>query len=173
MPTYVALLRGINVSGRNKIAMSDLRTAFEALGHADVRTYIQSGNVVFAATANATAGLEPAIEKGIATAFGLDVAVLVRTRAELATVLKRNPFGAEAYVTFLDVAPSRARVAELDPAQYAPDEFAVHGREVFVRCPNGYGRTKINNSFFERKLAAKATTRNWKTVTTLYERTAG
>jgi uncharacterized protein (DUF1697 family) len=161
------------VTGRNKIAMSDLRTCFEALGHTDVRTYIQSGNVVFAAKAVATARLESAIENGITKAFGLDVGVLVRTRAELATVLKRNPFGAEAYVTFLDAVPARARVAALDPAPYAADEFTVHGREVFVRCPNGYGRTKINNAFFERKLAAKATTRNWKTVTTLYEWTAG
>jgi uncharacterized protein (DUF1697 family) len=173
LPTYVALLRGINVSGRNKIAMNDLRAAFETLGHTHVRTYIQSGNVVFAAKAGATARLESAIGKGIATAFGLDVAVLVRTRAELATALKRNPFGADAYVTFLDAVPARARVAGLDPAPYAPDEFAVRGREVFVRCPNGYGRTKINNAFFERKLAAKATTRNWKTVTTLFDWSAG
>ena len=149
--------------------MRDLRTCVEALGHADVRTYIQSGNVVFAAKAAATARLQSAIEKGIAASFGLDVAVLVRTRVELATVVKRNPFGAETYVTFLNAAPPPARVAVLDPAPYAPDEFAVHGREVFVRCPNGYGRTKINNAFFERKLGINATTRNWKTVTTLYE----
>jgi uncharacterized protein (DUF1697 family) len=173
LPTYVALLRGINVTGRNKIAMSDLRTCFEELGHADVRTYIQSGNVVFTAKAGAPARLGPAIEKGITAGFGHDVAVILRTRAELAAVLKRNPFGADAYVTFLDAAPARALVAAIDPAAYAPDEFAVRGREVFVRCPNGYGRTKINNTFFERKLATRATTRNWKTVTTLYEWTAG
>jgi uncharacterized protein (DUF1697 family) len=169
LPTYVALLRGINVSGRNKIAMGDLRDLFETLGHTDVRTYIQSGNVVFAAKAETPPRVQAAIEKRIADAFGLDVGVLVRTRGELATVLKRNPFGADAYVTFLDHVPGRALVTAIDPAPFAPDEFTVHGREVFVRCPNGYGRTKINNTFFERKLAAKATTRNWKTVTTLYE----
>jgi uncharacterized protein (DUF1697 family) len=172
LPTYVALLRGINVSGRNKIAMSELRACFESLGHTHVRTYVQSGNVVFSARTGA-ARLAPAIENGIAASFGLDVAVLVRTHAELATVTKRNPFGADAYVTFLDAVPARARVKAIDAAAYAPDEFAVHGREVFVRCPNGYGRTKINNTFFERKLATRATTRNWKTVTTLYEWTAG
>jgi uncharacterized protein (DUF1697 family) len=169
LPTYVALLRGINVSGRRKIAMSDLRTMFGALGHVDVRTYIQSGNVVFTAKPGPPARVRSAIEQRIAHDHGFDVAVLLRTRAELATTLKRNPFGAEAYVTFLDEAPPRARIAAIDPAAYAPDEFAVHGREVFVRCPNGYGRTKINNAFFERKLATAATTRNWKTVTTLYE----
>lgn len=161
------------MSGRNKIAMSDLRTGFETLGHTEVRTYIQSGNVVFAAKRGTAARLQSAIEKSIATNFELDVTVLVRTRAELAAVLERNPFGTEAYVTFLDAVPARARVAALDPAPYAPDEFTVHGREVFVRCPNGYGRTKINNAFFERKLAAKATTRNWKTVTTLYDWSGG
>jgi len=169
LAAYVALLRGINVTGRNKIAMSELRPCFEALGHTDVRTYIQSGNVVFATKAGAPDRIGAAIEKSITATFGLDIAVLVRTRAELATVLKHNPFGPEAYVTFLDTVPARARVAALDPAAFAPDEFAVHGREVFVRCPNGYGRTKINNTFFERKLGVRATTRNWKTVTTLSE----
>ena len=99
--------------------------------------------------------------------------MLLRTPAELAAVVKRNPFGADAYVTFLDDAPDRSSVAAIDPAPFAPDEFTVHGREVFVRCPNGYGRTKINNTFFERKLATKATTRNWKTVTTLLDWATG
>jgi uncharacterized protein (DUF1697 family) len=169
LPTYVALLRGINVSGRNKIAMSDLRDLFETLGHADVRTYIQSGNVVFGAKTGSPAGVRSAIEKRIADNFGLGVTVLLRTRAELAMVLKHNPFGAEAHVTFLDDVPDRVRVAAIDASKYAPDALAVHGREVFVRCPNGYGRTKIHNTFFERALATRATTRNWKTVTKLAE----
>ena len=169
MPTYIALLRGVNVGKGRKVPMHDLRALFDSLGHADVRTYIQSGNVVFTTTARTPARVRSAIEQGIGRDFGLDVAVLLRTRADLAKVLERNPFGAEAYITFLDDLPDRKRVAALDPAPYSPDEFVVHGREVFVRCPNGYGRTKINNTFFERKLATKATTRNWKTVTTLHE----
>ena len=76
-------------------------------------------------------------------------------------------------MTFLDDLPDKKRVAALDPAPYRPDEFVVDGRNVFVRCPNGYGRTKINNTFFERALATKATTRNWKTVTTLHEWASG
>jgi uncharacterized protein (DUF1697 family) len=173
VPTYVALLRGINVGGRRKVAMSDLRTSFEALGHTGVRTYIQSGNVVFGAKAGAPARVRSAIEQRLEHDFGFDIAVLLRTASELASARKRNPFGADAYVTFLDDVPRRARLAAIDTTKYAPDEFAAHGREVFVRCPNGYGRTKINNTFFERTLGTKATTRNWKTVTTLYEWAAG
>ena len=173
MPTYIALLRGVNVGTARKVPMNDLRALFDSLGHTDVRTYIQSGNVVFTAKDAAPARVRSAIEQGITRDFGLDVAVLMRKRSDLAKVLERNPFGAEAYITFLDDSPDRKRVAALDPAPYSPDEFVVHGREVFVRCPNGYGRTKINNAFFERKLATRATTRNRKTVTTLHDWAAG
>jgi uncharacterized protein (DUF1697 family) len=168
VPTYVALLRGVNVGGR-KLPMSDLRASFDSLGHTDVRTYIQSGNVVFRAPAGSKAPVRKAIEGAITRDSGLDVTVLLRTRAELASVVKRNPFGDDAYVTFLDDKPDRTRVAAIDPKPFVPDEFVVDSREVFVRCPNGYGRTKINNTFFERKLATKATTRNWNTVTLLLE----
>jgi uncharacterized protein (DUF1697 family) len=173
LPTYIALLRGVNVGTGRKVPMNDLRALFDSLGHTDVRTYIQSGNVVFATKDAAPARVQSAIEQGITRDFGLDVAVLLRKRADVAKVLERNPFGAEAYITFLDDLPDRKLVAALDPAPYSPDEFVVYGREVFVRCPNGYGRTKINNAFFERKLATRATTRNYKTVMTLHDWAAG
>ena len=168
MPTYVALLRGVNVGGR-KLPMADLRATFDAIGHTDVRTYIQSGNVVFHAGGAPADKLRADIEAAIAHDSGLDVTVLMRTPAELTRVLKRNPYGADAYVTFLDDKPTAKQIAAVDPAPYAPDEFTVDGREIFLRCENGYGRTKINNSFFERKLATRATTRNWNTVQILHE----
>jgi uncharacterized protein (DUF1697 family) len=167
MATRIALLRGVNVGGR-KLPMADLREAFEELGHENVRTYIQSGNVVFDAKGSG-ARIRTALERTIDKTFGLDVTVLLRTPAELAKVVSRNPYGADAYVTFLDAVPDRKHVAALDPTRFAPDEFRVIGREVFMRCPNGYGRTKINNTFFEKKLATRATTRNWRTVETLLE----
>jgi uncharacterized protein (DUF1697 family) len=148
--------------------MAGLREVFEQLGHADVRTYIQSGNVVFDA-ADASPRVRTGLEQAIDRAFGLDVTVLLRTPAELAKVATQNPYGPDAYVTFLDGVPDRKRVAALDPSPFAPDEFRVVGQEVYVRCPNGYGRTKINNAFFEKKLATRATTRNWRTVETLLE----
>jgi uncharacterized protein (DUF1697 family) len=169
LPRYVALLRGINVGGRRKVPMSDLRESVEALGYTNVRTYIQSGNVVFTAKTGSAAGVRAAIEQRLEHDFGFDVTVLLRTSKELATTLRNNPFDTDAYVTFLESVPERARIAAIDAARYAPDEFAAHGREVFIRCPNGYGNTKINNALFERALGLRATTRNYKTVKTLAE----
>jgi uncharacterized protein (DUF1697 family) len=168
VPTYIALLRGVNVGGK-KLPMADLRNTFAGLGHTEVRTYIQSGNVVFTAKSGGKDRGRAAIERAIARDSGLDVTVLVRMPAELTSVLQRNPFGTDAYVTFLDTKPTAKQIAAIDPEKFAPDEFVVDGREVFVRCPDGYGRTKINNMFFERKLATKATTRNYKTVKLLEE----
>jgi uncharacterized protein (DUF1697 family) len=169
LPTYIALLRGINVGGARKVPMSDLREMFDTLGHTDVRTYIQSGNVVFAAKTAPPARVRAALERSIEKHFGFAVTVLLRTPAELAAVAKRNPYGVDAYVTFLEVAADAKKAKAIDPAPYLPDEFKIDRAEVFLRCPNGYGNTKINNTFFERKLATKATTRNWKTVATLLE----
>ena len=166
MPAYVALLRGVNVGGR-KVPMQDLRALFADLGHTAVRTYIQSGNVVFATKVRSPAAVRSALVAALERDFGFPVAVLLRSAAELTVVLERNPYGAGAYVTFLDEAPDRKLVAALDPRAFAPDEFEIAGREVYVRCPNGYGRTKINNTYFERKLATRATTRNLNTVTIL------
>jgi len=164
---FIALIRGVNVGGR-KVPMGELRTLFDELGHTDVRTYIQSGNVVFDAKGQ-PARVRSTIEQALQLAFGFEIAVLLRTPAELARVAKRNPFGSDAYVTFLEAAADRKLVGTIDPGTYLPDEFDVDGREVYVRCPNGYGRTKINNTFFERKLSTRATTRNWNTVMLLLE----
>jgi uncharacterized protein (DUF1697 family) len=168
MSTYIALLRGVNVGGR-KLPMADLRATFDALGHRAVRTYIQSGNVVFTTKAASSAKVRAAIEKAIERDSGLDVTVLLRTPAEMSSVLERNPFGADAYVTFLDAKPTAKQVAGIEREKYAPDEFVVDGREVFLCCPNGYGNTKINNALFERKFATRATTRNYNTVKLLEE----
>jgi uncharacterized protein (DUF1697 family) len=173
VPVYVSMLRGINVSGRNRIAMADLRALYERHGHHDVTTYVQSGNVVSRSAARSARAVEQAIGRAIADDLGLDVTVLVRTPAQLAAVLDANPFaeaGADPqtrHVTFLATAPAKAKVGALDGDAFSPDVFRVHGREVFLWCPNGYGRTKINNSWFERKLGVAATTRNWKTTAQL------
>ena len=173
MPVYVSMLRGINVSGRNRIPMAELRVLYERHGHSDVTTYVQSGNVVSRAASRRALAVEQAIGRAIADDLGLDVAVLVRTPAQLATVLDASPFvdaGADPkalHVTFLATAPAKAKVAALDGDAFAPDRFRVHGREAYLWCPDGYGRTKINNTWFERKLGVAATTRNWKTTTQL------
>jgi uncharacterized protein (DUF1697 family) len=170
--TYVALLRGINLGARNKVAMADLRALFAALGATDVATYLQSGNVVFKSTERRS-DLSRAVEERLRRDLGVDVKVLLRTRRDLALVVARNPFGARdpasLHATFLAEKPARGRVGTLDPGRSGPDEFRVVGQTVYLHCPNGYGRSKLSNAYFEKQLGVAATTRNWKTVTALAE----
>jgi uncharacterized protein (DUF1697 family) len=166
------MLRGINVGGHAKLPMAELRATFCDMGHRDARTYIQSGNVVFGASASAAA-LHSAIEERLEERFGLGIKVLLRTSAQLDDVVGHNPLvdgerdPAKLHVTFLGSKPASSRVSGLDPEPFHPNEFEVVGREVYLHCPEGYGRTKLNNSFFERALGVAATTRTWRTVTTL------
>ena len=177
MGAYVAMLRGINVGGKNKIKMPELQALFVGLGHADVVTYIQSGNVVFTSRAKGAPRLASAIEKQIARDFGLEIPVVLRTKAELAKVIAGNPFAnadlAKVHVTFLAQKPPAALVRALDGHSAEPDEFRVVGREIYLHCPKGYGNTKLNNTFWERRLKTAATARNWNTVTKLFELAGG
>jgi uncharacterized protein (DUF1697 family) len=169
---FVALLRAVNLAGRNRVPMAELRGLVEELGGQDVETYVQSGNVVFRSRMSAD-GLAEAIHAELEQRLGLDVAVLVRTSAELAKVVAKNPFASPKvddkalHVAFLARTPTRARVRELDPTFAEPDLLHVAGREVFLLYPNGYGRTRLTNAVLERRLGVAATTRNWRTVTTL------
>jgi uncharacterized protein (DUF1697 family) len=171
---FVALLRAVNI-GSTQVSMAELRTLFAALGAADVTTYVQSGNVVFTSNERDASKLSRAISARIRRDMGHDVTVLLRTKAELAKVVAANPFAKRSadpktlHVTFLADKPDRERVQNIPALMSGDDEFTISGREVFLRCPNGYGRTKLNNTFFEKKLDVAATTRNWKTVQTLLE----
>jgi uncharacterized protein (DUF1697 family) len=179
MTTYVALLRGINVGGRTKVGMDDLRRLFVALGHADVKSYVQSGNVLFSSPVEESSRLADDIQRRIARDLGVTVTVLLRTRDDLAYVVANNPFLsretdlAKLHVTFLADAPDHERVARLDTPSGGPDEFSLAGREVYLHCPRGYGRTKLNNAYLERRLGVAATTRNWNTVTKLCDLASG
>ena len=173
MPTYAALLRGINVGGHNKVPMGDLRALVESLGHTDVTTYIQSGNVVFTSKKNVTPA---ALERVIKNEFGFDITVVLRTRAELQRVVKDNPFARAdlktVHVGFMASKPSPAAVRDLDTDQFAPDEFAIKGTNLYLHLPNGMGRTKLP-PYLDRKLKVPTTVRNWNTVLKLLELTAG
>jgi uncharacterized protein (DUF1697 family) len=171
--TYVALLRGINVGGKNKIAMKALQALFVALGHGEVTTYIQSGNVVFRSASKQASKLGPAIEDEISKTFGLKIGVLVRTPSDFDGVIVGNPFldpgrdTSKLLVMFLDEAPKVGAIADLDPQRSPPDEFVVRGREIYAYCPNGFGRSKLSIDYFERRLKTRATARNWNTVVKL------
>jgi uncharacterized protein (DUF1697 family) len=172
--TYVALLRGINLGAKKRVSMPDLRALFTRLGADDVTTYVQSGNVVFK-SAEGSAKLIGAIERRIRRDLGLTVTVLLRTKPQLAKVVTGNPFAkrvqdpTKLHVTFLAEKPDRSRVRRLDPKHGQPDEFRVVGLEVYLHCPNGYGKSKLTNAYFEKELGVAATTRNWKSVTKLAE----
>jgi uncharacterized protein (DUF1697 family) len=172
--TYVALLRAVNVGGR-RVNMKALRALCEDLGHTDVTTYVQSGNVVLKSDDDSAADVGRELEHAIARDIGLDVTVLIRTSEELAAVLKGNPFvelGADpskVHVTFLADRPDDDALADVDPSPFAPDEFRVLGREIYLHVPAGYGRSNLSNAFWEKRLRLRATTRNWNTVTKLVE----
>jgi uncharacterized protein (DUF1697 family) len=179
-PTYIALLRGINVGGHKIVKMEKLRNALMMLGFEDVKTYIQSGNVVFKAPSRELENLSTRIEETVLREFGFPVPVIVRTAEELGEVLKENQFcrekGVDAsklYVTFLSRLPERTAVKMLDAIPVAPDRFCCSGREIYLHCPNGLGGTKLSFDAFEKVLSVGATTRNWNTVTRLYEMSSG
>ena len=168
MTTHVALLRGVNVGGRSKVSMKELRDLFEDLGYTGVLTYIQSGNVVFDATRPPTS--PAAIEKRIAGVFGFDVAVVLRTPKELARVIERCPYPdpAKVHVMFFNRAPAKAAFATLNAPAFGRDEFAVGRKEVYLHLPTGVGQSKLPAAL-ARQAPPEATLRNWRTVTKLLE----
>ncbi|MFC5452942.1 DUF1697 domain-containing protein [Paenibacillus aestuarii] len=178
MPTYIALLRGINVSGQKMIKMDQLRGMFETMGFQQVITYIQSGNVIFEAEQLESSKLEAQIEQAIKQTFDFDVPVLIRTSAEWEDVLTANPFppcndsGAKLYVTLLANQPAPEAIAKLQAAQNDVDQFRLVDRQVYIVSAN-YGKSKFSNTFIEKKLGVKATTRNWETMGKLSQLAAG
>ena len=173
------MLRGINVSGQKKVKMDDLRALYESLGLQNVITYIQSGNVIFECRNTNKTELKQKIEKSIEEKYEFKVPVEIRTDRELENILNNSPFGhielaeegTQFLVTFLSTIPSESKVSEIQHFVAAPEQLFICGQEIYLHCPNGYGKSKLSNSFLENKLGIKATTRNWKTVNKLYELT--
>jgi uncharacterized protein (DUF1697 family) len=169
------MLRAVNLAGRNRVGMEALRDLFTRLGHANVRTYVQSGNVVFRSRIESGTDLCRNLEEALSDELGFTVRVLLRTSRQLRAVATSNPFLAEGedtsrlHVVFLSGRPGREAVEALGQVGMGNDRFVVAGREVFLDLPNGYARTKLSNDLIERRLAVTATTRNWRTVTKLVE----
>jgi uncharacterized protein (DUF1697 family) len=171
--THVALLRGINVGGKGKLPMKELAAIFAAVGAREVRTYIQSGNVVF--VADAAEPVVEAVTKEIAATYGYPGRIVLRSGEELRKAFESNPFvraGAAAerlHVYFLADLPDAAAVKGLDAERSPGDSFAVVGREVYLHMPQGMARTKLTNAYFDSKLKTVSTARNWNTVGKLVE----
>lgn len=174
MPRQVALLRGINLGARNRVSMPELRQLLEGLGLQDVRTLLQSGNVVL--TGDETGEqLEHALEQAIAAELGVESRVIVRTTRELAAVVERNPLAGVAddpkryQVSFLKAKPEAAVMRALEAADVAPEQVAVSGREIYAWHPGGVQRSPLVKLLTDRELGVTATARNWNTVTKLLE----
>lgn len=171
---YVALLRGVNVGGKNKLPMADLRDIFTAAGCTAAQTYIQSGNVVFEATSSLAERVPAIVTLAIRQRFGYDTAVVVRSSEELRQVAASNPFDTSGdprfiHVAFLEDTPSVEAVSRLDPERSPPDAFAVVGNNVYLHYPNGVARSKLTNEYLAAQLRTASTMRNWRTVLTLLE----
>ena len=171
MHTYISILRGINVSGQKKIIMADLVKLYEDLGFTDVKTYIQSGNVVFNSTKKVSNSLlVKQIEIKINEIYGFQVPVIIRTVDDLSKIIASIPFKNETsenlYITFLSNLPNSNHLENLTELNYLLDEFIVIEKEIYLNV-SSYGTTKLSNSFFENKLKVTATTRNWNTVNKL------
>lgn len=177
MSKFIALLRGINVSGQKKIKMSDLKTLFEKAGFQNVETYIQSGNVIFSAKEKSKSKLEAKISSAIKSKYGFDVRIIVVTPDEIEYVIKNNPFikkkkeTEKLYVTFLSEKPLTDNTDKLSSINYSPEEYIIDGTYIYLFVPNGYGKAKLSNNLFENKLKVLGTTRNLKTIKALLELT--
>jgi uncharacterized protein (DUF1697 family) len=171
MTMHVGLLRGINVGGHAKMAMADLRDLLTGLGFGDVRTLLQSGNVVFRGDDATLADLEALLEQETARRLGLRPDFMVRTAAEWADVVARNPVPAEAerdpshfLVMFFKQAPAAAAVAALQAAITGPEVVHADGRQAYITYPEGMGRSRLSGTLIESKLGTRGTGRNWNTV---------
>ncbi|MDP9053940.1 MAG: DUF1697 domain-containing protein [Acidobacteriota bacterium] len=177
--SLLALLRGINVGGKNKLAMRDLTEIFNAAGCGNVRTFIQSGNVIFTAPSKVRETLPADIASAISERFGYRVPVILRTAGQLREVVSGNPFLSDKpvadqtskslHVMFLADLPEPERLAGLDPARSPGDRFIVRGPHIYLKLENGVGTSKLTNAWFDSRLATVSTSRNWMTVNRLLE----
>lgn len=171
MTTYISILRGINVSGQKMIKMDAVKEMYEDLHFRNIQTYIQSGNVVFQYYKSKQKDLELTISHQLQNKFGFDVPVIVLETVELKNIIEGNPYKddqtkniSHLYVTFLSSRPERIDTEMIYQKKSPTEEFSLTEKAVYLYCPNGYGKTKLTNTFFENKLKVGATTRNWKTT---------
>lgn len=168
MKTYIALLRGINVGGHRKVPMVELRDLLTKIGFSNVKTYIQSGNVIFQTKEIALMQLENGIKKSIETHFGFDVSVMVRTREQLQTIFDNCPFYEDkkinSYFAILSHSPDRDLVQKAYEKTYENEEYKIINDCLYFYSDKGYGNAKFSLNYFEKKLKVNATARNYKTM---------
>ena len=173
---FISLLRAVNVSGQNPIRMPELKSVYESLGLQQVTPYLQSGNVVFTCETTDDAALQTQIEAAILSHWGLVVPVLIRSLPEFQQLVDSHPFTPQQLsdpsrvaAVFLSAVPRSEAAQQLVLPAASTDWFKLDGCTVYLHCPDGFGRTKLTNAFFEKKLQVTATSRNWNTVNALLE----
>jgi uncharacterized protein (DUF1697 family) len=168
MKTYVAFLRGINVSGQKKIKMADLKVSMQNSGFENVNTYIQSGNLIFNSNEETVTVIEKQIESVILKDFGFQVPVLLSTKEKLKLILEAYPFNdaedKNRYFTLLYTTANQSLVKEFNKLNFTSEDFQITNDCVYLNCKKGAGRAKLNNNLIERKLKVTATTRNLRTI---------
>jgi len=177
MHTLVAFLRGVNMTGHNSLKMTGLSDLFREIGLVDPETYIQSGNVIFRCKdAIPVTDIASMIEKAILEKFNYDVPAMVRTVDEMRKIAIENQLTGEKdfdpsrmAVLFLHEKPGNDQTKKLKGIDYPPDKFYISGSEIYIYCPNGFGKTRLYTNFFEKKLGIKGTARNWKTFKTILQ----
>ncbi len=178
MNKKIAILRGINVGGKRKILMADLKVSCQKLGWENVESYIQSGNLIFNSNEENRA-LETSLEKSITENYGFDVPVIVRDATELKKAVEKNPFYkadldiSQLHLTFLKSQPSVEGLEKIRTYDFEPDKMSISGENIYIFCQGKYHKSKLTNNFFERHLKTRATTRNWKTTLKLLELSQG
>jgi uncharacterized protein (DUF1697 family) len=174
MTTYISFLRGINIGGNRKVNMEDLRKAYESLKFSSVKTYGLSGNVVFMSSESKIDTLTKKIESKLNKIIGFDLTVLIRTKEELEKIIKNNPFSnlsigekSKVAVSFLSHVPETDGIGEIEKIKDKYEQFVINGREIYLYFPNGYGRTKLNSNFFDKKLNVRSTARTFGVINKL------
>lgn len=167
MPRNIALLRGINLGSKRRVAMADLRALLEALGYTEVRTVLASGNAIFTGRTSRTK-----LEKALADRFEMKIDVVLRTMDELRAIIDADPFAGEVdnptryFVVFLDREPKLDALADQD---FGPDQFIARGTEIYAWCPDGMQDSRLMKALGKPGLAGTATVRNWATVNKLVD----
>ena len=174
---YISILRGINVAGKKKIKMADLKTLYENSGFEDVSTYIQSGNVIFTSNETSKSSIKSKLENAITQEYGFYVPIYICTHEKMKNIFENSPFiesgdeenGTKVLVTFLASIPTQVDIDKVMTYIKEPEKLVITKDVVYLYCPNGYGKSNLSNNFLESKLKVVATTRNWKTVKKLCE----
>lgn len=170
MPDTLVLLRGVNVGGHRKLKMAELRQVVAGIGHANVQSYIQSGNLLFDRAVDDLDAVARGVEAAIQEASGVTTRAVVRTADDWRRLAAGHPFFARAaelkylHVTFLSGDPDPEKLANFDPGDFQPEEIELRGREMYLHLPGGMASTKLNQGFLDRRLGVPGTTRNWRTV---------